>query len=329
MNVFFHHRMAINDVLTVFALSDIHTEYSENLDWIESCVLQQSSFKILILAGDVGNEYSTLVETLRRLTRKVDCIFFVPGNHDVWIANDSEENSFDRLKAILKDLDNDVPGVCTGPCTVRLQRKVFTECHYVYEDKIKILFAPIWGWHHTSFDHEPDIPITEFGGVTLPNLRDVWADGRRCRWPECDFIEALRAPKPENERMVDQQCANLYKKVISAFGIDCGHDISDWKTELIAKRLDDLNVRPVTKCASTVFGRVIERENFGERFRLKFEDCGELFRSYLAGEFDNFPSDRILTYSHFLPFPFLNPEKRHLFYPPLAKAIGSEVSREH
>jgi hypothetical protein len=69
----------------VFACSDLHVDYKENWAW---CVaLSESAYQhdALIVAGDVTDDLAKLRQTLGLLKQKFGEVFFVPGNHDLWL----------------------------------------------------------------------------------------------------------------------------------------------------------------------------------------------------------------------------------------------------
>ena len=63
----------------VFAISDVHVDYPENLQWIEN--LSETSYQtdVLLLAGDVSDKLPLIKSTLRTLCQKFKEVFFVPG----------------------------------------------------------------------------------------------------------------------------------------------------------------------------------------------------------------------------------------------------------
>lgn len=73
----------------VFLISDIHTDYEENLDWIRD--LSTTSFlnDALIVAGDVSDSIPIFEETFRILRPKFAHVFFTPGNHDLWLRSNT------------------------------------------------------------------------------------------------------------------------------------------------------------------------------------------------------------------------------------------------
>lgn len=142
--------------MRVFAVSDIHVDYPENLEWILQ--LHDSDYldDILILAGDVSDSLPMLRQVFESLRSKFKEVLFVPGNHELWIQNDEIDCSLKKFD-LVNDLCNE-QGIRTG----------FYRCG-------DISFVPLLGWYDFSFG-KPD-----------RQLRRAWRDFRACRWPA--FLE--------------------------------------------------------------------------------------------------------------------------------------------
>ena len=71
--------------MRVFAVSDIHTDYPENLEWIKSLTAEEFGGDALIVAGDVSDDEKTLLETFSHLSETFRHVFFVAGNHELYL----------------------------------------------------------------------------------------------------------------------------------------------------------------------------------------------------------------------------------------------------
>lgn len=78
--------------LRVFVLSDLHTDYSENMTWVKSISTVKYKNDVLLVAGDVSETYKTFVLTMSLLKDRFEHVFFVPGNHDLWCRWKGEEH---------------------------------------------------------------------------------------------------------------------------------------------------------------------------------------------------------------------------------------------
>lgn len=75
----------------VFVLSDLHTDYVENMTWVKSMSSSSYQDDILLVAGDVAETYDKFFSTMSLLKNKFKHVFFVPGNHDLWCRRQGDE----------------------------------------------------------------------------------------------------------------------------------------------------------------------------------------------------------------------------------------------
>ena len=146
----------------LWALSDVHTDHSENLDWLKR-VCARTDFRRdgLILAGDVSSRFSILRETLQLCKKAFAEVSFVPGNHDVWVTRGEPwQDSLSKLRAV--DALCDELGVHRTPAIVG-----------------GCVVAPLCAWHHAAFDREPDV----VGWTGLPPASQVISDFYLCKFP--------------------------------------------------------------------------------------------------------------------------------------------------
>jgi metallophosphoesterase superfamily enzyme len=89
----------------LYAVSDVHVDYKENWDWIEKTltgtfeedgtVLRNKGDETasekrfanagIIVAGDVTHKLDLLEQFLALLKRHFCDVFYVPGNHELWV----------------------------------------------------------------------------------------------------------------------------------------------------------------------------------------------------------------------------------------------------
>jgi len=138
--------------MRVYAVSDLHVDYPENLEWIQSLGETSHQGDVLILAGDVSHQLDALRQVFESLRSKFMDVFFVPGNHDLWIDEDELDCSLEKfhtIEALCKELG------------------ILRDVHHYGELSI----VPLLGWYDFSFG-EPD-----------RHLRRAWRDFRSCQWP--------------------------------------------------------------------------------------------------------------------------------------------------
>ncbi|CAN0854846.1 [Acyl-carrier-protein] phosphodiesterase PptH [Linum grandiflorum] len=135
----------------VFVVSDLHTDYKENMTWVERLPTNKHREDVLIVAGDVAETYKNFYLTMALLKEKFEHVFFVPGNHDLWCRKEGED-SLDSLEKLNKLL-----GACRG-LGVETQPLVINGLGII----------PLFSWYHESFDRETDIT-----GFRIPPLEMV------------------------------------------------------------------------------------------------------------------------------------------------------------
>lgn len=77
--------------LRVFVLSDLHTDYAENMRWVKSISTVRHKKDVILIAGDVAEIYRNFVLTMSLLKDRFEHVFYVPGNHDLWCHREGED----------------------------------------------------------------------------------------------------------------------------------------------------------------------------------------------------------------------------------------------
>ena len=89
-----------------WALSDLHADHSANMRWIKGLSAAEYANDVLLLAGDLGNSMVVMRDCLQELKRIFARVFFVPGNHDVWLESTGNySDSGAKLQALLQACD--------------------------------------------------------------------------------------------------------------------------------------------------------------------------------------------------------------------------------
>lgn len=144
--------------MRVFAISDLHADYPENLLWILQLSNADYQHDVLVLAGDVTDSLEILAQVLSALRAKFREVMFVPGNHELWIQNDVIDCSLEKF------------GVIASLCEAEGIRQTVHACGGVS-------FVPMYSWYDFSFG-EPD-----------RHLLRAWRDFKACVWP-ADLIDS-------------------------------------------------------------------------------------------------------------------------------------------
>lgn len=141
--------------MRIFATSDLHTDFKDNrllLEQLSSTLYQND---ILIVAGDIGHNLDLIKSTLEMLRSKFKFLFYVPGNHELWVRGE-DIDSLDKFFRIL-ELCIEI-NISTSPIE-------FEKCAIV----------PLFSWYEKEFDIEKS-----------PNVEslDYWSDFYFCKWPK-------------------------------------------------------------------------------------------------------------------------------------------------
>ena len=140
--------------MRIFAISDLHTDFRENRLLLQRLAGRDYSGDVLLVAGDVADRMETIRETLVFLRGLFREVWFVPGNHELWVRNDPRD-SVEKFHAVL-DLCARV-GVRTGPGRAG--------GHWI---------VPLFSWYDEAFDVR---------GEAVTQELEAWSDFYFCRWP--------------------------------------------------------------------------------------------------------------------------------------------------
>ncbi|KAJ1295012.1 hypothetical protein BS78_01G190600 [Paspalum vaginatum] len=152
----------------VFVVSDLHTDYPENMEWVRRLPAEVGARRgggggvdALVVAGDVAETRDNFARTMEVLRDSFGAVFYVPGNHDLWLRREGGRymDSLEKLTALL-DACSEL-GVDTGPRTIG-----------------DLGIIPLFSWYHKSFDKEKDV-----NSVRVPSLEMACKDFHACKWP--------------------------------------------------------------------------------------------------------------------------------------------------
>ncbi|CAN6318011.1 unnamed protein product [Urochloa humidicola] len=150
----------------VFVVSDLHTDYPENMDWVRRLPAEVGAGEgdgvdALVVAGDVAETRDNFARTMEVLRARFGAVFYIPGNHDLWLRREGGRymDSLEKLTALL-DACSEL-GVDTGPRMIG-----------------DLGIIPLFSWYHKSFDKEKDV-----NSVRVPSLEMACKDFHACKWP--------------------------------------------------------------------------------------------------------------------------------------------------
>jgi hypothetical protein len=158
--------------------------------------------QVLILAGDVCHDLDRLQDTLRTLRSAFQEVFFVPGNHDLWVVGETSKaiTSTDKTDQILEICAS--LGVHTSPAIVN-----------------NTLIIPFQSWYDDTLDiYEKAFPRKKScaSAINAPAEDDsfvdeMWQDYRNCRWP--DHLHDNRTAKYTHASDTSEPIINHFLKM--------------------------------------------------------------------------------------------------------------------
>jgi predicted phosphodiesterase len=144
--------------MRVFTVSDIHIDYAANRKWLHNLSRSEYQNDALILAGDITDVMMLVIEAFETLTRCFAEVFYVPGNHDLWVHRNGGGDSLAHF-LLLQQVADDY-GIRMAPAHLG-----------------DISIVPLFGWYDYSF------------GRPSQAILKAWVDFAACKWPD-DFDES-------------------------------------------------------------------------------------------------------------------------------------------
>lgn len=152
--------------MRIFALSDLHVDYPENMDWVESLSMADYTGDVLMVAGDISHDEGLLCRALEILRSRFRAVFFVPGNHDLWLRDSGYEDSLVKFHALLER-----------------SRALGVETTAQRADEDGPYIVPLQAWYVQPHEGAGSLYVVKQGED--PRL-GMWADKRAVRWPQFD-----------------------------------------------------------------------------------------------------------------------------------------------
>ena len=152
--------------MRIFAISDIHVDFEQNRKWLLTLSMMDHTKDTLILAGDITHDPENLQNTLKWLRNRFAHLFFVPGNHDLWLNNGVFNDSLEKLEYLLnfcRDAD-----IATQP------QKIGNK-----NDSYPVWIVPLLSWYTQPHEGEDTLYIQKPGE---DNDNRMWADNYYIRW---------------------------------------------------------------------------------------------------------------------------------------------------
>jgi Icc-related predicted phosphoesterase len=140
--------------MRIFAVSDLHTDFAENRRRLEQISSASYLRDALVVAGDIADDLRIIDWTLRKLRSRFGQVFYVPGNHELWIR-DGDYDSVEKFRQVLRLCDE--IGIYTRPGRAG-----------------KTWIVPLFSWYEADYDRQGEADASSLEG---------WADFYFCKWP--------------------------------------------------------------------------------------------------------------------------------------------------
>jgi predicted phosphodiesterase len=141
--------------MRIFAVSDLHTDFAENRRRLQELSPMRHPQDVVVVAGDIADDLKIIAWTLRALRSRFGKVFYVPGNHELWVR-DASRNSLEKFHQILSLCDE--MGIYTRPARAG-----------------EAWIVPLFSWYDAGFDDDNTADVATLEG---------WADFYFCKWPE-------------------------------------------------------------------------------------------------------------------------------------------------
>lgn len=154
-------------VRRIFAVSDLHVDLQQNWAWFEALSPFDYQDAALILAGDLTDNLDKLRSTLFLASQKFVQVFFVPGNHELWVRNSRGSDSIAKFWQVIQLCD--ALGVQTRPAKVGMS-----------EASDGVWIVPLFSWYVQPEEGADSLFVPKPGED--PTLQ-MWSDKYFTRWP--------------------------------------------------------------------------------------------------------------------------------------------------
>ncbi|KAJ8908370.1 hypothetical protein NDN08_005079 [Rhodosorus marinus] len=155
-------RIEASEMMPVVLLSDLHVDHSQNMSFVRE-LCSQTRNEAIIVAGDISHNFNLVEETLKLLSSSYRRVFFVAGNHELWVQGSQR-------------------GAGTAPSSIAKLEELSSICEtYGVFDRPhrldSVLVVPILSWYDLSLEVSASADLFE-GFERWP-----WTDFRKCDWP--------------------------------------------------------------------------------------------------------------------------------------------------
>jgi len=156
--------------MRIFALSDAHIDYQANFVELETISPVDYQRDALILAGDLTDNCERLRAALTSVRAKFAHVFFVPGNHELWVRRQEYAHSLDKFWRIVE--------LCESLDVRARPQRVGTS-----GGERGVSIVPLFSWYVQPEEGADSLFVPKPG--ENPTL-EMWSDKYFVRWPQND-----------------------------------------------------------------------------------------------------------------------------------------------
>lgn len=174
----------------VFAISDLHLDFKPNREWLRGLPANDHRDDALVVAGDLSDRLELLTAGLAHLKQLFPRVFFVPGNHDLWVRRKECPDSLEKFRQVLDACAR--LGVETAPARLG-------------EGAGAAWVVPLFSWYEKPEEGPGSLFVPKNGED--PTLA-MWSDNYFTSWPPLGegltvARHFLRLNEPHLERRFD------------------------------------------------------------------------------------------------------------------------------
>jgi len=175
--------------MRIFVISDLHVDFTANAKWLDQISEKDYKQDALIVAGDVAHNLELVQTTLGRLKTKFQEVFFVPGNHDLWIHNSDWTDSIEKFYALI-DWCN--------------KNEIHTKVQKLSgKDQHPVWVIPLFSWYSDQLDSNDSLYLEKPGEDPANRM---WSDNYYIHWPNYSGEFAASAYFAHlNEELISQE----------------------------------------------------------------------------------------------------------------------------
>ena len=174
--------------IKIYTMSDLHVDYKGNFKHLLSLNDPSYQHAALIVAGDATDDLEKLEQLLSHFKTTFAEVFFVPGNHELWVRRGDIIDSVSKFWAII-DMCQRI-GVRTQP----LKLGSGDEAVWV---------VPLFSWYTKPEEGDDTLFFDKSSAENFvkDETEEIWSDNFFCRWTRLgsnkrvvDFFLELNGP---------------------------------------------------------------------------------------------------------------------------------------